>query len=142
MTLDALAEWVHMDLQLETQRWQPGEMTLRHFHYVLTADGPMRRQDERCVLLGTWATTLADLVFAIRAGDATLGRDGTQLIGCLDALADNCLEADLIRSSLSDLLELVDPSTPSPLTYPLAPPCLRDDLRSLLHAAAPPLLVR
>ena len=74
LTLDKLAEWIHLDLQLETLRWQPAEMTLRHFRYVLTADGPMRRQDERCVLLGVWGTTLSDLVIDIRSGRARLGR--------------------------------------------------------------------
>ena len=142
IALDALTEWIHMDLQLETLRWQPAEMTLRHFQYVLTADGPMRRQDERCVLLGIWGTNLTDLMFQIRAGEATLGRDGFEMIAHLDGLADNCLEADLVRARLADIHELVDASTPSPPTYPLVPPCLRGDLRSLLDAASPPPLLR
>lgn len=140
LALDVLNEWIHMDLQLETLRWHPAEMTLRHLQYVLTADGPMRRQDERCALLGIWGTTLTDLVFEVRANRATLGRDGIALIDELDTLADNCREGEVVQARLGDLRALADEATPSAPTYPLAPPCLRSDLRLLLEASSPPPL--
>lgn len=142
LTLDKLAEWIDLDLQLETLRWQPAEMTLRHFQYVLTVDGPMQRQDERCVLLGIWGTTLSDLVIDIRSGRATLGREGPMLTLELDGLAENCSEADLVRKRLGELSDLADLSTPSPPTYQLSPPCARSDLRRLLAASSPPAPLR
>lgn len=138
--LDKLAEWIELELRLELVRWQPAEMTLRHFRYVLTADGPMRRQDERCVLLGIWGTTLSDLVLDIRAGRSTLGHKGPRLTAELDGLTDNCAEADLVRTRLRELSELAQVDALSPLTYPLSPPCGRSDLRSLLAASSPPAM--
>lgn len=140
VALDKLAHWIELELELELARWKPAEMTLRHFRYVLTADGPMRRQDERCVLLGIWGTTLSDLVLDIRAGRSTLGHEGPPLTGELDGLAENCAEADLVRMRLRELSELAQVDTPSPLTYPLSPPCRRSDLRSLLAASSPPAM--
>ena len=138
--LDLLIQWIRVDLQVEALRWQPAEMALRHLRYVLTVDGPMRRQDERCVLLGIWGTTLSDLVVEVRSGEATLGSDGPALSAELDGLAEHCLEADLVRVRLGELAALADTSTPSPLTYPMAPPCSRNDLRTLLTCSQPPSL--
>ena len=138
--LDTLTGWIALDRELEQRRWQPAEMALRHLQYVLTADGPMVRQDERCALLGIWGKTLTDLTIEVRLGDATIGSDAPALTHALDGLAEHCVEGDLVRERLAELCSLSDPSTPSPLTFPLAPPCTRADLATLLGASSPPTL--
>lgn len=139
--LDALLEWIELDRHQEAIRWSHAETSLRHFVYVLANERPVRRLHDRAAMMAIWAQNLEHTQACLRAGCATLGRDGRELIKRVDGLVSRCPEADDIRTQLAGLQERMDEGLPSTLPFPLSGSGSKDTLTALLASCSRPELV-